>query len=480
MAGMRWTALGMAAIAVLGLGTAAAAAAPAAPVRTHHPVNGDFDGDGRRDLALGAPGGDRVRITYTHALRHGSHTGFVTGAAPHPVPMDFGASLALGDFNGDGFGDLAVGAPSYRPKHQHGGFGNPEPQGAVFLFLGSASGLHQQPLALVGPYDGDEPYSFGSDLAVGDPNHDGFADLAVTIPLEDPQVDVFYGSHSGLSAADETPIDDSSVGNAVAFGDINGDRHTDLIVGSSFDFTDPVDGDPGALVVHYGTATGVSPHAHLVHGRDVGVKSGLGSAVNSGDINHDGFDDVVAGALGDRQNGTNRFPGSVVVLFGSRHGLHASDSVRIQASKIYSGTATGDEFGAAIAVADITGDGRADVVIGAPGKNVDGVVNAGAAYFLAGTSHGLATAHPQQLSLRTPGVPGSAHRNGRFGAALFLTQLAGNRHLDLLAGAPNESRGASHGGFVVRMLGTPSGLTGQHAKGYGDNARGDHLGTAVR
>jgi hypothetical protein len=480
MTRMNWIRAGAATLLTLGMAASVSTAAAAAPARAHHHVLGDFDGDGQRDIAIGAPGGGRVKVVYTHARRHGSHNVFITGHASHAGPTGFGASLAIGDFNGDGFTDLAVGAPDYRPTHQHGGFeNNPEPQGAVFVYLGSASGLHQQPLTLVGPYDGDEPYFFGSAIATGDVDNDGKTDLAATIPLEDPVVRVFYGSSAGLQPAGATNIDDLSDGDTVAFGDLNGDGHADLVIGSTFDETSG-DGDDGSLTVHYGTAQGTDTDPHLILGSQVGVTGQLGAALDCADVNHDGFDDLVVGAPSDHQNGANRNPGSIVVLFGSRHGVHAGDSVRIQAKQVYSGTKRFDAFGAAVAAADVTGDGRADVVVGAPGRNVDGVVNAGAVYFLAGTSHGLSTAHAQQVDLRSPGVPGGAHRNGEFGAALYLAQLAGDSHRDLLAGAPNESDGASHGGYAVRLLGTAHGLTGNHAHAYGDGATDDNLGVSVR
>ena len=75
---------------------------------------GDFDGDGRFDLAVGAGNGDRVRVHYTRAHPHGSHVAFITGHAQHAGNTGFGWALAIGDFNGDGFSDLAVGAPLFQ------------------------------------------------------------------------------------------------------------------------------------------------------------------------------------------------------------------------------------------------------------------------------------------------------------------------------------------------------------------------------
>ena len=313
---------------------ATTATATAAPARAAHRVNGDFDGDGHRDIAIGAPGGDRVRIAYTHARRNGSHVVYITGHASHPAPMYFGASLAVGDFNGDGYSDLAVGAPDYRPKHQHGGFeNNPETQGAVFEYLGSATGLHQQPLAFVGPYDGDEPYNLGGALATGDADQDGYTDLAVTLfGGDNGDIRFYHGSASGLTQTGEQDLDDSFAA-ALDFGDVNGDGHPDLIAGSDTDFSNTHDLSYGDVKVFNGTSLGVHTNpAVSIDGQQVGVRFGLAySSLATGDINGDGYEDVVGGNQIDRQHGTHKLTGSVIVLYGSPHGLRAIHSDRIQA-----------------------------------------------------------------------------------------------------------------------------------------------------
>jgi hypothetical protein len=411
------------------------------------------------------------------------HVVFITGHASHPAPMYFGASLAVGDFNGDGFSDLAVGAPDYRPKHQHGGFeNNPETQGAVFEYLGSATGLHQQPLSLVGPYDGDDPFNLGGALATGDADRDGFTDLAVTLfGGDNGDIRFYHGSASGLTQTGEQDLDDSFAA-ALDFGDVNGDGHPDLIAGSDTDFSNSHDLFYGDVKVFNGTSLGVHTNpAVSIDGQQVGVRFGLAySSLATGDINGDGFEDVVGGNPIDRQHGTHKLAGSVIVLYGSQHGLRAIHSERIQAAQIYSPTQPSDQFGFAVAVADVNGDGHADVAIGAPGKDVSGVVNAGAVYVLRGTAHGLSTAHPQRFTLSSPGVPGAAHHNGQFGSALYLAQYAGSAARDLVVGASGESQGALHGGYAVRLNGTSHGLTSHHAHGVVDPQAGDHLGVSVR
>jgi len=480
MVGKSWMCAGVAAVLTLGLAAGATAGA-AAPAPAQHHAKSDFDGDGRNDIALGAPGSDRVRITYTHAVRDGSHVVFITGQAPHPAPMFFGVSLAVGDFNGDGYADLAVGAPDYRPRHQHGGFGNPETQGAVFEYHGSATGLHQVPLFMVGPYDGDEPYNLGDALAAGDPDRDGYSDLATNLlGSDDGNIRLYHGSAGGLTPTGMQALNDYEA-TTLAFGDLNGDHHSDLIAGSDVDFSNGTDIDYGDVQVFNGTALGVRQHSTLIDGQQVGVRYGFGSSgLDAGDVDGDGYEDVVAGSHYDTQHGTTKRTGSIVVLYGGPHGVRASHSQRVQAGRVYSNPHNGDQFGGDVAVADVTGDGRDDVVVGAPGKSVAGVLAAGAVYFLAGGAHGLSIAHPQTFTLATPGVPGAPHRRGSFGAAVHLAQHGGDAHLDLLAGAPKESYGGTHhGGYAARLLGTPHGLTTSHAQAAGGSARGDLLGWAV-
>jgi hypothetical protein len=469
-------------LAALVAGTGAAAAADgrqsAAAAATTN-VSGDFDGDGRVDLAVGAPGANRVRVSYTHVHPGGSSVQNLHSALPSRYPMRFGTALAVGDFNGDGRSDLAVSAPSYAtPPGEDGVL---ETRGAVFLYLGSSSGLRAQPLKLIGPYDGDDPFELGTDLAAADVDGDGRTDLAVTLwGADDGNIRVYHGSSSGLSASGYQELDDYDA-TALAFGDVNGDHHPELIAASTVDLANPTDQNYGDLMIFHGTATGLQPGgAQKIRGDQVGVFSDLGTAVAAGDINGDGYADVVAGAAYDRYEPGHPSAGSIVVLTGSHAGLSPSRHQTINEHAVYGGSADGNGFGSALAVAKITGDRYADVVVGAPTERVGGVHEAGAVYLLKGSAHGLSLSSARRLTAGTAGVPGSVSTGAHFGAAVFSTRLNSDAYSDLVIGAPDKSYGATHGGMYVTVRGTKTGVTTSKAKGVGSTVSHAELGTSIR
>ncbi len=232
-------------------------AAPAATAAAHH-VAGDFDGDGVVDLAVGAPGGNRVRISYSHAHPGGSHTAYLhPSVASHVYSMQFGWAIATADFDNDGYADLAVGAPNFTTPPV--GDGVLETRGAIFVYLGSSHGLVAQPLTITGPYDGDEPYNLADALAAYDVDGDGYADLASDLRgTDDGNIRIYHGSSTGLAAAGYDELDDYDA-TALAFGDVNGDEHIDLIAASTTDLTNPVDYFIGDVMIFHGTTAGHRP-----------------------------------------------------------------------------------------------------------------------------------------------------------------------------------------------------------------------------
>jgi hypothetical protein len=444
-----------------------ASAAPRATAGAFaHRVPADFDGDGKPDLAIGAPGHDYVRISYSTS-HGGSHTAVLRAHAAHVGSMSFGAALAVGDFNGDGYTDLAVAAPQFEQKKF-------DEQGAVFLFAGGKHGLHKVGrLVHQYPAADDGTHDFGAALAAVDVDGDGYADLAVSQPLNSHRfVAVFHGSAQGLLAADPSIVQATDA-YALAFGDVNGDGHPDLVLGLPYTGHDTDLFFAGTVDLVLGSAAGLRSKVQAFTAKSIGAGRdvALGSSLAIGDVNGDGYADVVAGGP---------YRNEIVVLFGSRHGLHAGDAQIVTQQQLFSGPRHYlDGFGSAVAVGDVTRDGRADVVVGAPGGKVGKADYAGRIFVLRGSKHGLSLAGHQVLTQATAGVPGHVRPSAQFGTTLYLAQLAGSRRPDLLVAAPFDRETAPNAGFVVRLLGSATGLTTRHATALADAGRGDQFGSAI-
>jgi hypothetical protein len=354
---------------------------------------GDVNGDGYADLVVGArwadPGGrDRAG---TASVYLGSASG--VGATPARVlegaaaEDGFGESVAsAGDVNGDGYADLVVGAPYAAP-------GGRFQAGTASVFLGSASGVSATPArVLEGAAERDE---FGSSVAsAGDVNGDGYADLVVGAPEADPggrgnagTASVFLGSASGVGAtparvlegAAETDYFGSSVASA---GDVNGDGYADLVVGAP-------GASPGGRMragtasVYLGSASGVVARpARVLEGADAEDLFGA-SVASAGDVNGDGFADLLVGATG-ADPGGRMWAGTASVFLGSASGVAAMPA------RVLEGAAAGDQFGRSVASAgDGNGDGYADLVVGAPLADPGGLWSAGTASVYLGSASGV-------------------------------------------------------------------------------------------
>lgn len=297
-------------------------------------------------------------------------------AAPPPAPdwsvsgsqagQYLGASMATGDFNGDGFPDLALGSPTYTD----GAF----KEGAVFVHYGGASGPSPTAGWWNAPSD-DASAGFGRSIASpGDLNGDGIDDLAVGAPtrntaatptalLDTGAVYVYHGSPAGLPAQPTWSIagkDRSRLGASLAGGDINGDGLGDLVMGAPGLTT----GDGAAYAIH-GRQGGLAAVTSVDSADwiEIGLENnaGLGACIEVvGDVNDDGIDDVLVGAPG--SVGPGGAPSGAVYLFpGGPLGLPA-DWTWGRGSPV-----AGAGFGAAAAAAgDVDGDGVDDLLIGAP------------------------------------------------------------------------------------------------------------------
>jgi FG-GAP repeat len=347
------------------------------------------------------------------------------------------------DFNGDGFDDLAVGASSED-------LGGVLDAGAVNVLYGSAAGLtgHESQL-----FTRDSPGvrgnaqqadEFGTALAAGDFDADGFGDLAIGITFDRAggigggAVVVRYGSAAGLTGTgaqfwtqDSPGVPEDSEGEdefgaALAAGDLNDDGAADLAVGvPGEDLGTP--GDAAAAIVLYGVpAAGLTATDSQLWTQDspgipdqAEITDNLGFSVALGDNDGDGDADLAAGAIGEAV-GNAGAAGAVAVLAGSPAGLTAAGSrLPTQNSPGVAGTAeTGDRLGFRLAVGDFDGDGRADDAASVWTEAVGPLSQAGAVNVLYGAAAGLTGAGSQLFTQDSPGVPGVAEHDDLFGAAL--------------------------------------------------------------
>ena len=404
---------------------------------------GDVNGDGYADVIVGAYEHDAGAACIACGRAYvylGSASGLATGpiwtGTGDEELARFGNSVATaGDVNGDGYADVIVGAY----YHDAGG-GLGADRGRAYVFLGSASGLSAAP-SWVGSGDENGAYFGVSVATAGDVNGDGYADVIVGAWLHDAgggpganrgRAHVYLGSASGLSAIPAWTGDGDEngafFGKAVSTaGDVNGDGYSDVIVGANGDDAGAGTGaNRGRAYVSLGSTSGLSLAPFWTGSGDEDGASFGWSVATAGDVNGDGYAEVIVGAYShDAGGGLNVLRGRAYVYLGTASGPAAS------ASWTGSGDEDGAVFGFAVATAgDVNGDGYADVVVGAYWHDAGAGAGAdrGRAYVYLGSSSGL---------VASPAWTGSGDENAAdFGCSVATAgDVNGDGYSDLIVGA---------------------------------------------
>ncbi len=431
--------------------------------------NHDINGDGYADFIAAAPARNTstgsIYIYYGAAAPQYAASGagaptIITGGG---TQRSFGSALALGDINGDGYADLAVGGEQYASGAYNG---------AVWIYFGGSNGIPSQAALVTAQYVGIAANDYyGGAVAVGDLNGDGYQDVVVGARERvgsTGEIYAYLGSSSGLSLATatvKTGTGSERFGSSLAVVDVNSDGMADVIVGA------PTATPTSLAYVFHGIASGFNTTAAATITGEAADRFGDGFA--TGDFNNDGYVDIAVQARD--HNAGLATQGKVYFFPGSAAGF--SNFTANSATHLnFSGELAGSTLGRSIRITDANGDGFADLLFSSylpasiPGK----------IYFLPGNASGFSSANAATIAQQITGIT-----NGDgLGVCMSVKDINGDGFPDLIAGAYNRNAGAGGGqGTASVILGSRAGFSSPSSAAaaftLNGEAGGDNFGLVV-
>ena len=379
----------------------------------------------------------------------------------------FGASVAsAGDVNGDGYADILIGAP----KNDDGG----TDAGITFLILGKESGwsLNQKPSTMDASFRGeDDGDASGYSIAgAGDVNGDGYDDILIGAYGDDDGGSfagityLIFGKASGWSRnMDLSNSNASFIGEAAGdysgfsvdgAGDVNGDGYDDILIGAHLN-DEGIGMKIGQTYLIFGKPTGWAMDTDLSNSNAsfglVGGRSGY-SVAGAGDINRDGYSDILIGAPTNSSGGY--YSGQTYIILGKKTGWQMDTNLS-KSDASYYGENAYDEAGSSVAgIGDVNGDGYNDILIGAH-NNDEGGQDTGQTYLILGKASGwsmgvnLSSANASFIGEELSDLSGwSIARTGDVNADGFD---------DFLIGAYGNKEGGANAGQAYLIFGKATG-----------------------